>query len=264
MREKKNRAESQFLLGTSNSLQTNIAQNGSKSKELFLLFPLYAILWIMKERSVVISPSILAADFSDIQSALDLISSLGLDYVHLDVMDGNFVPNLTFGFKFIKDMRKHSDLVFDAHLMIENPERYIKEFAAAGCDIITVHKEAARHLNRVINMIREEGKEAGVAINPATSVLEIENVLSIVDYVMVMSVNPGFGGQSFIAESLKKIKALNEIRKREGYEFRIMVDGGVNASNHHAIVEAGADILVIGEAFFKSEDPEKFIEEIES
>ena len=218
----------------------------------------------MKDRSVLISPSILAADFSEPCHALDLISSLGLDYVHLDVMDGSFVPNITFGFKFIKDLRKRSDLVFDVHLMIESPERYIKNFAQSGADIITVHKEATKHLDRALSMIKEEGKEAGVAINPATSICEIENVLYLVDYVLVMSVNPGFGGQSFIPESLKKIRELNEIRKEEGYEFRIMVDGGVNLNNHKAIKDAGADILVTGEAFFKADDHESFIEEIES
>lgn len=218
----------------------------------------------MRERSVLINPSILASDFSDILGALDLISSLELDYVHLDVMDGMFVPNITFGPKFIKDIRKHSDLVFDAHLMIENPERYVKIFADAGCDIITVHKEATRHLNRTLAMIREEGKEVGVAINPSTSVHEIECDLVNVDYVTLMSVNPGFGGQRFIPESLRKIRALDEIRKREGYEFRIMVDGGVNLKNHIAIKEAGADILITGEAFFKASDPAAFVEEMES
>ena len=218
----------------------------------------------MKERSVLINPSILASDFSDIRSTLELISSLDLDYVHLDVMDGSFVPNITFGPKFIKDIRKHSDLVFDAHLMIENPEKYVSAFSSAGCDIITVHKEATRHLNRVLNAIKEEGKEAGIAINPSTSVVEIENDLSLVDYVLVMSVNPGFGGQAFIPQSLKKIKQLDEIRESEGYEFRIMVDGGVGLRNHHAIREAGADILICGEAFFRCEDKSAFIEEMES
>lgn len=218
----------------------------------------------MREKSVLLSPSILASDFSDVKGALELISSHDLDYVHLDVMDGRFVPNITFGPKFIKDIRKHSDLVFDTHLMIEEPERYIKEFVKAGSDILTVHQEATRHLNRAVGMIKDEGIEAGVALNPSTPIVSIENDLSTLDYVLVMSVNPGFGGQSFIAQSLKKIKALDEIRKREGYEFRIMVDGGVNLKNHIALREAGADILVTGEAFFRSEDKRAFIEEMES
>lgn len=218
----------------------------------------------MREKSIQLSPSILASDFTDIRQMLRLISSCELDYVHLDVMDGMFVPNITFGPKFIKDMRAHSDLIFDAHLMIEEPERYIRSFADAGCDIISVHKEATRHLNRVISMIKDEGKEAGVAINPSTSVFEIENDLASIDYVLVMSVNPGFGGQSFIAGSLRKIRQLDEIRRAEGYEFRIMVDGGVSLKNHIALKEAGADVLVTGEAFFRAEDKRAFIEEIES
>ena len=234
-----------------------------KSKALFL-FPVYDINTDMRERSVLLNPSILASDFTEIRNTLDLISSLDLDYVHLDVMDGSFVPNITFGPKFIKDMRKLSDLVFDAHLMIDNPEKYIKAFSDAGCDIITVHKEATRHLNRALSMIREEGKEVGVAINPSTSVYEIENELMNVDYVMVMSVNPGFGGQSFIPQSLKKIKLLDDIRRNEGYEYRIMVDGGVSLKNHIAVKEAGADILITGEAFFRSQDKASFIEEMES
>lgn len=218
----------------------------------------------MRERSVLLNPSILASDFTEIKNTLDLITSLDLDYVHLDVMDGSFVPNITFGPKFIRDMRKLSDLVFDAHLMIDNPEKYIKAFADAGCDIITIHKEATRHLNRALGMIRDEGKEVGLAINPSTSVLEIENELMNVDYVMVMSVNPGFGGQAFIPQSLKKIKLLDDIRRTEGYEFRIMVDGGVGLKNHIALKEAGADILITGEAFFRSSDKASFIEEMES
>lgn len=227
------------------------------------IFPLCYIV-VMREKSIQLSPSILASDFTDIRQTLRLISSCELDYVHLDVMDGMFVPNITFGPKFIKDMRAHSDLIFDAHLMIEEPERYIRNFADAGCDIISVHKEATRHLNRVISMIKDEGKEAGVAINPSTSVFEIENDLASIDYVLVMSVNPGFGGQSFIAGSLRKIRQLDEIRRAEGYEFRIMVDGGVSLKNHIALKEAGSDVLVTGEAFFRAEDKRAFIEEIES
>ena len=143
-------------------------------------------------------------------------------------------------------------------------QKYIKAFADAGCDIITIHKEATRHLNRALTMIRDEGKEVGLAINPSTSVLEIENELMNVDYVMVMSVNPGFGGQAFIPQSLKKIKLLDDMRRAEGYEFRIMVDGGVGLKNHIALKESGADILITGEAFFRSSDKASFIEEMES
>ncbi len=216
----------------------------------------------MKVRRVQLSPSILAADFTAVDKALELIESNGLDRVHLDVMDGSFVPNISFGPKFIKDMRKLSGITFDAHLMISSPERYIKEFADAGCDSITVHREATVHLNRILMQIKDEGKEAGVAINPSTSISEIENDLGIIDYVLIMSVNPGFGGQSFIPSSLKKISALSEIRDKEGYDFKIMVDGGINLNTAESVKEAGADILISGEAFFGAEDTQSFIKEM--
>ena len=217
-----------------------------------------AILLLMKE-SLIISPSILSADFSDIRNEIEEISSAGLDYVHLDVMDGMFVPNITFGPKFISDLRSKTDLVFDAHLMIESPERYIHDFASAGCDIITVHAEATRHLDRTVNMIREEGKSAGVSINPATSLSEIEEILPSVDYVLIMSVNPGFGGQRFISYIPDKIRRLSEMRADSGYSFLINVDGGVNLSTIELLKGTGLDMVVTGSAFFNAPDKEIFV-----
>ncbi len=216
----------------------------------------------MKENSLLVSPSILASDFSDPVSALEKISQSGADYVHLDVMDGMFVPNITFGPKYIGDLRKRTDLVFDTHLMIMEPERYIRQFAEAGSDIITVHQEATRHLHRCLAMIKEEGKEAGVAINPATPVEEIVPVLDMVDYVLVMSVDPGFGGQKFIRYSSRKIGQLDSIRRREGYQYLINVDGGINENTVHIVAKAGVDMVVTGSAFFSSPDPAAFVENL--
>lgn len=216
----------------------------------------------MKGNSLLVSPSMLASDFSDPVSALDRISHSGADYVHLDVMDGMFVPNITFGPKYIQDIRKRTDLIFDTHLMIMEPERYIKQFSAAGSDIITVHKEATRHLHRCLAMIKEEGKEAGVAINPATAVEEIIPVLDMVDYVLIMSVNPGFGGQKFIRYSAKKISQLDMLRRREGYQYLINVDGGINESTVATVAKAGVDMVVTGSAFFSSMDSESFVQNL--
>jgi ribulose-phosphate 3-epimerase len=196
----------------------------------------------------------LSADFSRVAEAVSMIGETSAQWIHLDVMDGSFVPNISFGPKFIEDMRPQSSLIFDTHLMIESPERYVTHFARAGSDIITVHSEATVHLHRTIAAIHDEGKQAGISIVPSTPVSAIDLMLEEVELVLVMSVNPGFGGQKFIPSSLGKIKELDTIRRERGLSFRISVDGGVNAANAGTLVAAGADVLVMGSAFFSAPD----------
>lgn len=216
----------------------------------------------MKRSELSIAPSVLASDFSKAGEELYSISEAGCDYVHLDVMDGVFVPNITFGPKFIKDLKKSSDLIFDTHLMVDRPERMIPDFIDAGCDIITVHAEATNHLERCISMIREAGVNAGVAINPATPVSMLEAVLDEIDYVLVMTVNPGWGGQKFIPSTLRKIRELDMRRSEEGYSYRIEVDGGINRDTIHMVYEAGATLAVMGTAFFKEKDRGAFVSSV--
>ncbi len=216
----------------------------------------------MSNRQLSISPSILASDFAFADETLTLISDSGCDYVHLDVMDGHFVPQITFGSKFIKDLKKKSDLIFDTHLMVEKPENFIEYFLDAGCDIITIHAEATNHLDRCVNMIKEGSVSAGVAINPATSVGAIESVLDIVDYVLVMTVNPGWGGQKFIPYTLKKIKELDLRREEEGYSYVIEADGGIGKSNIKSLYTSGVSLAVMGTQFFSSQNKSSFVNEI--
>jgi len=211
---------------------------------------------------VLVAPSILSADFSNLASEIKAVESAGAEVLHLDVMDGIFVPNITFGPVVIKSLRSITDMTFDVHLMIESPERYIKEFAEAGADWISFHAEATKHLHRTLWKVKELGKKAGIALNPHTPISFVEYLLEDVDFVVVMSVNPGFGGQKFIPFCLKKIKALAEIRKEKGLKFLIEVDGGVNPETAPAVIGAGADVLVAGSAVFKNKPYEQAIARI--
>jgi ribulose-phosphate 3-epimerase len=199
-----------------------------------------------------IAPSILSADFSRLGEEIAAVEAAGADWVHIDVMDGHFVPNLTIGPGLIASLRKTTRLPFDVHLMIENPEKYIDAFAEAGSDRITVHVEASIHLHRTVAMIRERGIRAGVSLNPATPLLLAEPILPDIDLLLVMTVNPGFGGQTFIEGSLPRIRQAKEMIRTLAPEVLLEVDGGVTLKNLRSIADAGADILVAGSAIFKS------------
>ncbi|AFS78683.1 ribulose-phosphate 3-epimerase Rpe [Gottschalkia acidurici 9a] len=201
-----------------------------------------------------IAPSILSADFSDLREQIGLIEQGGADLVHLDIMDGHFVPNITFGAPVIKKLRKVTKIPFDVHLMIKNPENYIKDFVDAGADIITVHEESTIHLHRVIQQIKSYGVKAAVALNPSTPLESLEYVIDDLDMVLIMTVNPGFGGQSFIPQTKEKIKKLKKMIEDKGLEIDIQVDGGIKLDNIKEVVECGANIIVAGSAIFDTED----------
>ncbi len=201
-----------------------------------------------------LAPSILSADFAHLADQVERATVGGASVIHVDIMDGHFVPNITIGPPVVKSLRKATRLPLDCHLMIENPDQYIADFAEAGADWISVHQEACRHLNRTLNLIKSHRCRAGVVINPATPVETLSEVLDFVDYVLVMSVNPGFGGQKFIPETLHKIRKLAEIRAERGYAFRIEIDGGVAMDTVEAVVRAGAEVLVAGNAVFGKGD----------
>lgn len=211
---------------------------------------------------VKIAPSILSADFSKLGQEINEVEKAGADYIHVDVMDGQFVPNITIGPLVVEAIRPITSLPLDVHLMIEKPDSYIKDFVEAGADIITIHVEATKHLHRTLELIRASNVKCGVVLNPATPVSSVKHVLHMIDMVLVMTVNPGFGGQSFIHEAAEKIKELADFKIENKLEFEIEVDGGVNKDTAKICADYGADVLVSGSAIFNKDNRKEAIKEI--
>lgn len=203
------------------------------------------------QKIVRVAPSILAADFSRLGEEVSAVTEMGADFIHLDVMDGHFVPNLSFGSDIVKGLRSYSDLPFDVHLMIKNPEQYIDAFVDAGADWITVHPESTPHIHSVLQKIRQAGLKAGIALNPGTSIDTLDGVIDIIDLILIMTVNPGFGGQSFLNDQLQKISKTRSKIDKISALIQLSVDGGINLKTARLAIEAGADILVAGSAIFK-------------
>jgi ribulose-phosphate 3-epimerase len=216
----------------------------------------------MKNR--IISPSLLSADFTNLQSEIEMLNRSEADWLHLDIMDGVFVPNITFGMPVIKQMRKHSDKVFDVHLMIVDPDRYVEDFAKAGADILVVHYEACTHLHRTIQQIKSHGMKAGVSLNPHTPVSLLNDIINDLDLVLIMSVNPGFGGQKFIENTYSKIEELSKLAESKGADIIIEVDGGVNTDILPKLEKAGASAFVAGSFVFGSDNPEQTIKDLKN
>ena len=211
-----------------------------------------------------IAPSILSSDFSNLQQETEMINNSEADWFHIDVMDGVFVPNLTFGMPVIKAIKRYAEKPFDVHLMIVEPDKFIDDFADAGADILTVHYEVCPHLHRSIQQIKAAGMKAGVSLNPHTNICLLEDVIADLDLVLIMSVNPGFGGQSFIENTYQKVKELKKLIESKGSKALIEIDGGVSSSNARKLVDCGADVLVAGSFIFKSKNPTQTISELKS
>ena len=211
-----------------------------------------------------IAPSVLAADFANLQRDIEMINNSDADWFHIDIMDGVFVPNISFGMPVLRDIAKHATKTIDVHLMIVDPDRYISTFKNLGADILTVHYEACTHLHRTLQAIKAQGMKAGVALNPHTNISLLEDTIQDIDLVCLMSVNPGFGGQSFIENTYDKVIALKELITRKGANTIIEIDGGVTSKNAKQLADAGADVLVAGSYVFKSEDPTKTITDLKA
>lgn len=211
-------------------------------------------------KTKLIAPSVLSADFGNLQRDIEMINQSAADWFHVDVMDGRFVPNISFGFPVMKSIQQHAKKFIDVHLMIVEPEKYVEEFINHGADLVSIHYEACTHLHRTINLIQDKGAKAGVVLNPSTPVWVLEDIITEVDLVLLMSVNPGFGGQKFIDNTYKKIKETKELIIENNSTALIEIDGGVNTENASKLFDAGADVLIAGNAVFASSDPEKTIE----